>query len=114
MDRERQGEPWEAARKTDSKEATSCLPADATDRARNSLTGVSQHGTWSPEADPSMQLEVSHVHLPLRMKLLVNANHRGLGFLEPDQPVVERSGKGGELRSLGFHCIIVLLKSSKE
>lgn len=90
MDRERQGEAWEAARKTDSKEATSCLPADATDRPRNSLTGVSQRGTWSPEADPSVQLEVSPVRFPLRMKSLVNANHRGLGFLEPGRPVVER------------------------
>lgn len=67
-----------------------------------------------PEADPSMQLEVSHVHFPLHVKLLVYANHRGLGLLEPGQPAVERSGKGWEVRSLGLHCIIALLKSSKE
>lgn len=113
MDRERRGEPWQAARKTDSKEATSGLPADATDRARNSLTGVSQSSACSPDADPSMQLQVSPVHFPLRVELLVNAHHRGLGFLAWP-PVVERSGKGGAIRSLGLHCIIVLLKSSKE
>lgn len=56
----------------------------------------------------------SSLPFPLHVKLLVYANHRGLGLLEPGQPAVERSGKGWEVRSLGLHCIIALLKSSKE